>query len=263
MSAVDWMPGITHDPGAHAGYVLGACKMLNVKLHFTVGRFPGDYSIGKQGYFQFYIPRDNDPVQFAEANSICWDSGSWNGDGPGIEWERLSYDEPLTARQIINGGTIIRWLASTYGIPLTHYDGPRVPAYNGFINHGSLLGRGETQDHTDGVTAEEWALMVAPPTPTKGSPPMKMVRYNNTWLQFGVDTSGQLIQSTYDANLVLVPGAQDVVVLGGNRPSSDVTVDVLADARILVGSEDVNGKNRAVSYRPGLGWYDATGAKLP
>lgn len=164
MADSDWMPGCTKRPGNHAGYTLGKCKMVNVKLHFTVGT--DSTSIGDRGFFQFLVPKDGPPIQFAEANSICYDSGSWNGDGPGIEFERLSYDDPLTPSQVEWGGKIVAWLHETYGIPLTHYDGPRVPAYNGFINHGSLLGRdGEHQDHTDGVTAAEWAAMTAIPAP--------------------------------------------------------------------------------------------------
>lgn len=166
-----WMPGLVHDPGAAAGYKLtydqrdGHNLMECAKLHYTAGYRGGDYPIGLKGYFQFYVLKDGTPVQFAEADAYCMDSGNWNKYGPGIEFERLNDSEPLTDHQIEWGGKIIRWLSSSYGIPLTFYDtggdnAKRVdPPFEGFITHRSLRQPG----HVDYISQDDWDRMVAVP----------------------------------------------------------------------------------------------------
>lgn len=142
--------------------------MVAVKLHYTVGRYGGDSQRGMEGYFQFYIPRDRAPEQYAEADAWCWDSGDWNGDGPGIEWERWDYNEPLTQQQLDIGRGLIQWLHTEWGFPLNWYDGPRIQAWNGYINHGSLASRGGLANHTDGILSHEWDYMgVAATIPTE------------------------------------------------------------------------------------------------
>lgn len=267
-----WFPGAIQDPGAAAGYKLtyeradGHNAMRTVKVHFTVGT-DSRALIRNKGLAQFLFPKVGPPIQFAEVDAYCSDSGTWNGDGPGLEFERLSYDEALTADQIAAGARVITWLHAEWGFPLTLWDGERVVATDcGFINHGSVLGRGsEHADHTDGVTRAEWDAMTVTEQAmtTAGRPDAMLIPYGDTYLQFSVDPAGVLIQSTYDKDLALVKGGQDATVLHGNRPNSPVDVLVLADQRILVGTSDTNGKNRAISYRPGLGWYDAHGNKLP
>jgi hypothetical protein len=215
---------------------------------------------GYQRSAHFGTGRDGTVYQWVDTDDVAYHAcyANWSG-YLGIENDDNANDDPLTDAQITAIRGIIDWL----GIPKVLMVNMTDP---GIGYHGQFPGDCSThwgQTACPGSMVAQLPLLIAPaptPVPTKESPDVKMVLYNNTWLQFNVDTAGDLIQSTYDANLVLV--AQDQVVLGGNRPSSDVTVDVLADQRILVGTEDPNGKNRAINYRPGLGWYDASGNHL-
>lgn len=160
------MPGISHDPGDFAGYEEGRTLMRAVKLHYTAGRYPGDYSVGKRGYFQFYVPKTLPAVQFAEADALCWDSGEWNNEGPGIEFERLDDSEPLTGYQIEAGGRIIRWLHEVWGVPLVFYDGDHdaVRGFSGFVTHRSIP---RPNDHVDYIDEADWLRMTAPAAPPK------------------------------------------------------------------------------------------------
>lgn len=263
MSDADWMPGCVKRPGLHAGYNQGTAAMDCTVLHFTVGR--DSTSIGDAGYFNWLVPKDGPPIQFAEANSITWHAGSWNGDGPGIEFERMGYEEPLTDSQTEWGGRIIRWLSDNYGIPTTHYDGPRVPVYKGFINHGSLLGRGgDTQDHTDGVTDGEWSAMFTPAPPPASQPvpgdnSMQILDYQGTTITFHINANGDFVQNTYEfgKGRTLI----DKVVVSGNDPNVQPGVILHGDV-ISCCSVDTNGLGRYFSFLPRVGWVDAGGNPL-
>lgn len=272
------MPGLRHDPGKGANYAAGRNAMQFTVHHDTGGS--NSYQIckdGRPGYTtglcQILLPKVGAPWQFVPIDAVSYHCGSsadydrdgdaddYNRTGSGLEVERRQ-SEALTEDQVRWLREIGRWLDAEWGIPNVQYRGPFGDAddFRGHVNHRDL------HPNPDGLSEEEWDQIVAPAPPAaapKGTPEMRLVAYGATWLQFGVDTAGDLIQSTYDASLNLVAGAQDVKVLGGNRPSSDVAVEVLPDQRILVGTESTEGKNRAINYRPGLGWYDARGTKLP
>lgn len=180
-----WMAGLIRDPGRGAGYTVGRNRMELNKQHFTAG---GDsYNLVKNGSagapstLAFtLLPKVGVPWQFAEVDALCYDSGNWNDEGPGIEVERLASEqygpridirpglqaaEPLTPDQTYWLGEIIRWLESEWGIPAVLYDGPRygVPAgWRGHVNHGDL-----DSQRSDGLTREEWAAVTGGGTPPK------------------------------------------------------------------------------------------------
>lgn len=95
-------------------------------------------------------------IQYAGLDEMTWHAGPWNPYGPGIEFERLTADEPLTPDQEFWGGVIAVILNRDYGIPLEHYQGPRFQGggFRGFINHGDL-----DDQRSDGVTQGEFELM--------------------------------------------------------------------------------------------------------
>src|SRR5262245_13290692 len=149
-----WMPGVQHDPGTGAGYAVGRINVHCVKVHRTAGN--DSYNIVKNGVHdapstlaQFLVPYDGVPWQFTEVDARCYDSGPYNGDGPGIEIESpvtggiipgtdLSEFRDLSDSQIHWTGEIFRWLHTEWGIDLDLYDGPRYPdvrTLTGFVNH--------------------------------------------------------------------------------------------------------------------------------
>jgi hypothetical protein len=158
-----WMPGLIHDPGSGAGYNVGRNQMRLVCVHFTAG--VNSYELVKNGnakapstLAQFLLPKMGVPWQFTEVDALCYDSPP-NTDGPGIEFERMGYHEPLTSDQLEWGGRIFQWLHDEWGVPLVHYDGPKVqgtiPGFHGFANHGDL-----DRNRSDGVTPEEWDALI-------------------------------------------------------------------------------------------------------
>lgn len=160
-----WFPAAIRDPGKNAGYRSGHASMQLAVDHFTVGR-DSRALIRDKGLAQFLFPKQGQPFQFAEADAVCSHACEWNRLGPGLEFERLNWDEPLTAEQIHWGGEVTKWLSVTYGIPLVHHGGARLPigdGFRGFVNHGSLVHRACDQ-HTDGITDADFAAMVGTPT---------------------------------------------------------------------------------------------------
>lgn len=191
------MPGTLWDPGLNAGYRRGRNDMRLVKVHKTAGT--NSYNICKNnGLCQWLVPYEGAPWQFAEADSICFDSGPYNAFGPGIEIEApvtgglirpgLSEFRELSPSQIEWSGKIFRWLHDEWGVPLELYDGPRFEGegYVGFENHGDL-----DPDRSDGVTREEWDAMigVAPPDEPDHKPEEEEAMYispegnpDNLWI---------------------------------------------------------------------------------
>ena len=159
-----WLPGALRRPGALAGYARGTTRMQFAVEHFTVGT--DSTGIGDRGYFHLLFPKVGPPLQFAEIDALTWHAGPWNSYGPGAEFERLGYDEPLTADQLEWGGRYHHWLSSEWGIPLVHFRGPPdgtrfdPSEFHGFPDHGAI-----DDQRTDGVTDAEFAPMagLAPP----------------------------------------------------------------------------------------------------
>jgi hypothetical protein len=162
-----WFPGAIVDLGINAGYARGHNNMALIKLHYTVGT-DSRALIRNKGLAQWLMPKTGPPIQFAEADAYCFDSGPYNDDGPGIEWERLptgEYErpglqlaEPLTVDQTEWGGRLLHWLHDEWGVPLELYAGPRFQAtatgFRGSVNHGDL-----DDQRSDGVTRAEWDAM--------------------------------------------------------------------------------------------------------
>jgi len=156
-----WMPGLLHHPGLNAGYRAGRNRMRMVVDHWTAG--VNSYAICKdRGLCQFLLPKVGVPWQFAEVDAKCWHAGSaaygnYNGDGPGIEVERMGGHEPLTADQTHWLGRINAWLESEWGVPNVHYWGPRFPwqgaDFHGHVNHAQI------HPNDDGLSPEEWASL--------------------------------------------------------------------------------------------------------
>ena len=161
------MPGLRHDPGRGAGYAAGRTRMQFVVHHDTAGT--NSYDIckwGRPGYdtglCQILLPKEGAPWQFCEIDAVCYHAGSnvygdYNSYGPGLEVERLSHDEPLTADQIHWLGQIGRWLDAEWGIPNVQYLGPRGGAdqFHGHVNHSDL------HPNPDGLTTAEFAAVTA------------------------------------------------------------------------------------------------------
>jgi hypothetical protein len=135
--------------------------------HWTAGR--DSYNICKdRGLCQFLLPKEGAPWQFAEVDAVCYHAssavyGHYNDDGPGMEIERLNGDDPLSPDQVMWSGRIVDWLAGEWGVPATHYWGPRFPwhqaDYHGHVNHAQL------HANSDGLSREEWDLITAGASP--------------------------------------------------------------------------------------------------
>jgi hypothetical protein len=153
------LPGALWTPGRNAGYNSGRNRMEICVEHFTVGR--DSRNIGLNGYFHMLFPKVGPPYAYAEIDAITWHAGPYNPNGPGWEFERLGYDDPLTEDQMSWGAKAHEWMHE-WGIPMEHYDGPRFKAitsrFRGFVNHGDL-----DDQRSDGVTGEEFTTMTGPP----------------------------------------------------------------------------------------------------
>lgn len=175
------IPGHQWDPGLNAGYRRGRNRMWMPVWHWTVGR-DSRALCRDRGLCQVLYPKVGAPWQFAEIDAICFHAGSavygdYNDDGPGFEVERFP-DEPLTPDQVFWIGHDIAWLEREWGVPATHYWGPRFPPhqadYHGHVNHAQL------HSNNDGLSREEWDLVTAgtpAPAPPLGDP-MYIIREN-------------------------------------------------------------------------------------
>jgi hypothetical protein len=154
--------------------------MESIVCHYTAGAYGGDYAVGKDGYFNFYCPRDLPAVQFAEGDALTWHAGEWNDQGPGIELERRDDSVPYTDHQLAELGRIVHWLHDRYGLPLDRfYD---TGGDNGArLSEGQTIGRAVTHRslsqsggwHSDYLTPDEWHRAVSgvvvptPPVPMR------------------------------------------------------------------------------------------------
>ncbi len=130
---------------------------------------------GKQGYFNFYCPREERAVQFAEGDALTWHAGEWNDQGPGSETGTDRDDSvAYTDHQLDDLGRIAHWLHDRYGIPLDRFydtggdNGARRSEGSTAglcITHRSLAQSGGW--HSDYLTADEWkrAIRTTAPTP--------------------------------------------------------------------------------------------------
>jgi hypothetical protein len=133
--------------------------MRSVKCHYTAG-YNSDDLIRNQGLAQWLITRGGQIIQYAEADALCWDSGEWNDDGPGIEIEAApQYGQTIfTVASRDSTRALCRWLHDEWGMPLDYHDGPRLPegSWLGFISHRSLQ---QSQPHSDYWPAEDAAFI--------------------------------------------------------------------------------------------------------
>ncbi len=191
-----WFPGATRQPGPLPGgyWRAGRTRMRAVKIHYTVG-IDSAYLGGR--YFQILVRRNGEVVAFCPIDAYCWDSGEWNGEGPGIEFEYYPpKDGPppesiLTPEQIASAGPLFRWLHFEHGFPLSYYDAPasRINrGYRGFISHRSLI---QKVMHHDWISHAQWARIIgitkpapAPTVPTDEEDDPMLITFatNNTQL---------------------------------------------------------------------------------
>lgn len=142
-----------------------------VVLHRTFGRWAGDYSIGKNGRggqpigFHFLIGKTQ-AVQFYDTAVKCNHAAGANSWAVGIEFEGTNADA-LTDFQVATGADVIRSICAAHAIPLTYETtGPRRKV-NGCLPHLLVPG----SDHTDLVTAADWARMFTATPPPYIPPP--------------------------------------------------------------------------------------------
>lgn len=159
-------PGCPYDPG-NAG-IARPIDVRTVTLHRTIGRWGGDYSVGKNrdhnsGTFQWLIGQDEGQwVQFYPANSFCSHAAGSNEAGPGIEITGQN-GEPLTDWQITALGQILRWLRDEWHVIQTYTDGdPRVYVDTqgplGFVSHRHVgYPPNPRYHHYDYITDDEFA----------------------------------------------------------------------------------------------------------
>ena len=174
------VPGVPFDQGRHPqGKFSGNFPVAGV-LHRTYGVFGKDgyrsaYNIGKNGRngvgigFHFLIGKNEGQwVQFYDTDVKAAHAAGANTWAIGIEFDGVNEDV-LTDWQVRAGAHILAAMADK--IPLTYYDGPR-KLVRGWLNHASVPG----SDHTDKVTREDWARLVAragnqtPTLPAKEEP---------------------------------------------------------------------------------------------
>lgn len=159
-------PGCPYDPG-NAG-IARPIDVRTVTLHRTIGRWGGDYSVGKNrdhnsGTFQWLIGQDEGQwVQFYPVNSFCSHAAGSNEAGPGIEITGQN-GEALTDWQINALGQILRWLRDEWHVIPTYTDGdPRVYVDTegplGFVSHRHVgYPPNPRYHHYDYITDDEFA----------------------------------------------------------------------------------------------------------
>lgn len=168
-----WLDGVPHDPGADSQDRFVAVRA--VTCHRTIGRWSGDYGVGKNrshaapGTFNFLVGQDEGQwVQFYRADCRCSHAAGANYAGPGIEFSGLN-DERLTPWQIKAGAFIVGTLVRIYGFPrVLREDSPRIwldqSGYRGAINHlGVDYPPNPSYRHYDFITQAEFLGGVEPP----------------------------------------------------------------------------------------------------
>ena len=180
-------PGCPYDPG-NAG-IARPIDVRTVTLHRTIGRWPGDYTVGKtrdhnSGTFQYLIGQAAGQwVQFYPCNTFSSHAAGANNAGPGIELSGQN-GEALTDWQVDALGQLLRWLRDEWGVEPTFTDGdPRVwvdeRGPRGFVTHRHVAyPPNPSLHHFDYITAEEFQRALGGPAPppapptTQGAPDM-------------------------------------------------------------------------------------------
>lgn len=166
-----WMPDCPTDPVTPFGYMVP----IAITLHRTYGFWPGDYlTIKNRGLCQFLIGKDDGHwVEFMDTNGLAYHCDGANWKAVGIELEGVNA-EALTDWQLARLGDVLRFLAETHGIPLVYLD-PAVTddksvwvdggGFAGVLSHSSVRPDegASTPQHTDAVTAADFARALAPP----------------------------------------------------------------------------------------------------
>lgn len=170
-----WYPNIPHDPGADCTAQLNAARAdahpeQGLIVHRTIGRWPGDYGVGKgrrhstPGTFPVLIGQGyGEWVEFYPLNTRCThaaDANRW----PGIEFSGMN-GEPLTEWQILAGGHVVAFLFSL-GMPRNFYNGflglVKIDGgtYRGTCTHSAVLTSPQWQHHNF-ITPAEFVRIVA------------------------------------------------------------------------------------------------------
>lgn len=131
-----WIPGWPTDPTTPKG----SLDPKAVVLHRTYGHWPGDYSVGKQGIFQFLIGADpGHYVQFMDTTSVAYHCNGANFRAFGVEIEGTN-DDPLNDWQVARLGEVLRYANSAHGIPLNYLDPITTPEASISVNHSNFVG---------------------------------------------------------------------------------------------------------------------------
>ena len=219
-----WYPRARRNPGAAAGYTRGTNAMRAMKAHYTVG-VNSDDLIRREGLAQFLVTRAGEVIQYAEVDALCWDSGEWNDQGPGVE---IEYYEPQDGDVIFTDAArdataeLVHWLHDTWGVPEDYYDGPRIQkgTWTGWISHRSLI---QTQQHSDYWPQADWDAMVRPApvpvTPPQEDPMAAALNYNGQLTSFYVNTNGDVCEKWYDGS-----AWKGAVLAQGGRVGAEVSI---------------------------------------
>lgn len=216
-------------------------------LHRTYGRWPGDYSVGKNApngtSFHFLVGKEEGQwVQFADTLRKCGHAPGANSTAIAIEFTGRN-EEPLTDWQSRAGSWIIAATSDAHGIAREYYNGPRRPCTAGWTTHASVLG----SDHSDTVTRQDWDAMAArwapapAPEPPKGDgalPPNKLAPLypfaeaarGKPVLQAG--SSGVFVSEVQNA-LNVIAGQPVVSVDGDFGPATEAWVKMFQQSRGL------------------------------
>lgn len=173
-----WYPDALRIDGEHAHYEAGQIIVTTGLCHFTVGR----NSRGTCGRdFQFLQERDGVLVQGAPIDARCFGAGDpWNECAVHYEVEYLPGFDDVVFTDPARAKTrdFAHWLNSEWGVPLNHWGGVRIPAWNGWVDHGSVIQTGDY--HTDGWPEAD-CLVIFDSTPP---PPQRKKKHMN-WIAPG------------------------------------------------------------------------------
>ena len=171
------MPGCPQDPGVYHGPL----NPQAIVLHRTYGAWGGDYSVGKQGIFQFLLGKDEGNwVQFAPTEIVQYHCNGANFRAFGIEIEGTNEDA-LTDWQLARLGDILRWANTEHGIPLVYQDPAVTPPasiwvnqsnFTGVISHVSVQTDDGSQQHTDEIDLATFNRAVAADSPVPAPTPI-------------------------------------------------------------------------------------------
>lgn len=191
-----WIPGWASDPVAPKGNLVPVA----ITLHRTYGGWPGDYSVGKQGLFQFLIGQEvGQRVQFMSTDSVAYHCNGSNFKSFGVEITGTNEDVP-TDWQVACLGEILRYGNSEHGIPLDYLDPFSVPpasvwvnggGFAGVLSHYSVKPDNNVAQHTDLIFVADYnrALGVSPLPPEPEE--VDMLKLEHTSGNYVYDATGK------------------------------------------------------------------------